>query len=171
MRCRYLMIAVFALVLAGCESKDSAAEKKKEAPPRAEAEKPQLKAPKLTTFLMFEGKAEEAMNLYVSLFPDAKVTKLKRHPDGPAKDKVYQGSFVLSGREFMCYDSPAPHGFTFTPAISIFVECESKERIDALAKKLGEGGQVFMPLDAYPFSKRFTWLQDKFGVSWQLKYD
>ncbi|MCK6474561.1 MAG: VOC family protein [Planctomycetes bacterium] len=120
---------------------------------------------------MFEGKAEEAMNFYVSLFPDAKVITLKRHPDGPAKDKVYQATFVLSGREFMCYDSPAPHGFTFTPAVSIFVECESKERIDTLAKKLSEGGQVVMPLDEYPFSKRFTWVQDKFGVSWQLKFN
>jgi len=68
----------------------------------------------------------------------------------------------------MCVDSPVKHGFTFTPAISLFVDCGSEAEIDHLFAKLVDGGQVFMPLNADPFSPKFGWLSDRFGVSWQL---
>ena len=68
----------------------------------------------------------------------------------------------------MCIDSPAKHAFTFTPAISIFVNCTSENDIDTLFEKLSEGGQVLMPLSPYPFSKKFAWTNDRFGVSWQI---
>lgn len=64
--------------------------------------------------------------------------------------------------------SPAKHGFTFTPSISFWVDCETEAEIDRTFAKLVEGGQVFMPLGAYPFSPRFGWVGDKFGVTWQL---
>lgn len=68
----------------------------------------------------------------------------------------------------MCIDSPVKHGFTFTPSISLFVECESAAELDGAFQQLAAGGQVLMPLDDYGFSARFGWATDRFGVSWQL---
>lgn len=124
----------------------------------------------ITTFLMFEGRAEEAMNFYVSLFPDSSITHVERYgKEGPGKEgSVLRATFTLSGQSFMCIDSPAHHQFTFTPAISLYVDCGSKEEIDRLAAELAKSGSELMPLDSYPFSKRFAWIADRFGVSWQL---
>ncbi len=125
---------------------------------------------KITTFLMFEGKAEEAMNFYISLFKNSSVTAVARYgPEGPGPEgTVIHATFSLDGQQFMCIDSHVKHAFTFTPSMSLFVECASKEEIDQLFAKLSESGQVLMPLDAYPFSPRYAWLSDRFGVSWQL---
>jgi len=125
---------------------------------------------KITTFLMFEGKAEEAMSFYMSLFPDSEIKSITRYAEGEAgaAGSVQHAVFSLGGQEFMCIDSPAKHGFTFTPAMSLYVTCETLSEIDALFLKLSEGGQALMPLDAYPFSKKFGWVNDRFGVSWQL---
>lgn len=125
---------------------------------------------KITTFLMFEGKAEEAMSFYMSLFPDSEIKSITRYAEGEAgaAGSVQHAVFSLSGQEFMCIDSPATHGFTFTPAMSLYVTCETLSEIDELFAKLSEGGQALMPLDAYPFSKKFGWVNDRFGVSWQL---
>lgn len=138
----------------------------RDASPRDEAPAPQ----KVTTFLMFEGKAEAAMTLYMSLFEKSEVVSIERYGPGEQgkEGSVKHAVFSLEGQQFMAIDSPAPHPFTFTPAISLFVTCDSKEELDGRFAKLSEGGQVLMPLDAYPFSRRFGWLQDKFGVSWQL---
>lgn len=125
---------------------------------------------KISTFLMFEGKAEEAMSFYVSLFEDASITSVRRYGPGEAgaEGSVMQAAFCLNGQRFMCIDSSVKHGFTFTPAMSIFVECASEAEIDTLHAKLAEGGQVLMPLGEYPFSRKFVWLADRYGVSWQL---
>ena len=125
---------------------------------------------KIKTFLMFEGRCEEAISFYVSLFPDAAVSSIRRYgPEGPgAEGSVKQATFTIQGQTFMAIDSPVRHGFTFTPAMSLFVDCADEAEIDALFAKLSEGGQVLMPLAAYPFSRRFGWLSDRFGVSWQL---
>jgi predicted 3-demethylubiquinone-9 3-methyltransferase (glyoxalase superfamily) len=128
---------------------------------------------KVSTFLMFEGKkAEEAMTFYVSLFKDASVTHIQRYGPGEpgAEGSVMQAAFTLKGQRFMCIDSSMKHGFTFTPAMSIFVDCESESEIDTLAAKLGEGAQVMMPMGEYPFARKFTWLADRYGVSWQLSW-
>ncbi|PRZ14288.1 putative 3-demethylubiquinone-9 3-methyltransferase (glyoxalase superfamily) [Laceyella sediminis] len=127
---------------------------------------------KITTFLMFEGKAEEAMNFYVSLFKQAEILTLSRHEDdgSEASGKVAQAVFSLNGQRFMCMDSPIKHEFTFTPAISLFVTCETESEIDELFVKLSQGGGVLMPLDSYPFSKKFAWVADRYGVSWQLSW-
>jgi predicted 3-demethylubiquinone-9 3-methyltransferase (glyoxalase superfamily) len=124
----------------------------------------------ITTFLMFEGRAEEAMNFYVSLFENSAIDHIIRYKanEAGAEGTVMQAFFTLNGRKFMCIDSPAKHGFTFTPAISLFVDCSSRSEVDNLFQRLSEGGQVMMPLDSYPFSDRFGWVADKFGVSWQL---
>jgi predicted 3-demethylubiquinone-9 3-methyltransferase (glyoxalase superfamily) len=125
---------------------------------------------KIKTFLMFEGRCEEAMNFYVSLFPDAAVTGLRRYGPGEpgAEGSVMQAAFTIQGQTFMAIDSPVKHDFTFTPAMSLFVDCADEAEIDALFAKLSEGGKVLMPLAAYPFSRKFGWLSDRFGVSWQL---
>ena len=79
-----------------------------------------------------------------------------------------RATISLADSEIMCIDSAVRHPFTFTPATSLFVACASDEEITRLAAELGRGGKVFMPLDAYPFASKFTWLNDRFGVSWQL---
>ena len=125
----------------------------------------------VSTFLMFEGKkAEEAMTFYVSLFKDASVTSIQRYGPGQSgtEGSVVQAAFTLNGQRFMCIDSSVKHGFTFTPATSIFIHTDSEAELDTLAAKLSEGGQVLMPLGEYPFSPKFTWLADRYGVSWQL---
>jgi predicted 3-demethylubiquinone-9 3-methyltransferase (glyoxalase superfamily) len=125
---------------------------------------------KLVTFLMFSGRAEEAMNFYISLFRNSSVIDIKRYSPGEpgTEGTVKQAKFSLNGQEFMCIDSYVQHGFTFTAAMSIFVHCETNAEIEELFNKLSDGGQVFMPLAAYPFSKKFGWVADKFGVAWQM---
>ncbi|ATZ23339.1 VOC family protein [Streptomyces lavendulae] len=125
---------------------------------------------KITTFLMFEGRAEEAMNLYTSLFEDSGIIDVVRYgPEGPGEEgTVVKATFSLAGQRLMCIDSHVKHDFGFTPAVSLFVECESVAEIDRLYGALAEGGEELMPLDSYGFSPRFGWLNDRFGVSWQL---
>lgn len=126
---------------------------------------------KLRTFLMFFGNAEEAMNLYVSAFRNSAITSVSRYKAGQpggAEGTIQKAEFTLNGHEFMCIDSNFDHGFSFTPSVSVFVTTEDAGEIDELFQKLGEGGQVMMPMGEYPFSKKFVWFADKFGLSWQL---
>ena len=124
----------------------------------------------VTTFLMFEGKAEEAMTFYVSLFPGSEVDRVEKYgPGEPGKDgSVKKADFTLAGHRLACIDSPAKHGFTFTPSISLFVECADEAELDRAFAALSAGGAVMMPPGNYGFSQKFTWVSDRFGVSWQL---
>ena len=125
---------------------------------------------KISTFLMFEGKAEEAMTFYVSLFPNSQVVNIKRYgkDQGGAEGSVFHASFMLNGHAMMCIDSPAKHAFTFTPATSIYVSFDDEAEVDRVYKSLSDGGSALMPLAPYPFSKKFGWVSDRYGVSWQL---
>lgn len=125
---------------------------------------------KVEPFLMFEGKAEEAMNFYVSLFPEAEVTDIKRYGPGEsgAEGSVMQARFKLQNQVFICIDSPIKHDFTFTPAFSLFVTCETEDELQRFYAALIEGGQALMPLGNYGFSRQFGWVNDRFGVSWQI---
>ena len=125
---------------------------------------------KITTFLMFEGSAEEAMTFYMSVFDDAEIISIMRYgADGPGEDgSVQQATFSIAGERFMCIDSPMKHEFTFTPSISLFVQCESEEELGRLYAALAENGTELMPLGNYGFSTKFGWVSDRFGVSWQL---
>jgi predicted 3-demethylubiquinone-9 3-methyltransferase (glyoxalase superfamily) len=125
---------------------------------------------KITTFLMFEGDAEEAMTFYTSLFDDAEILGITRYgAGGPGKEgSVQHATFSLAGVPFMCIDSPAQHGFTFTPSVSLFVQCENEAEIDRLYAALAERGAELMPLGNHGFSAKFGWVNDRFGVSWQL---
>lgn len=125
---------------------------------------------KITTFLMFRGQAEEAMALYASLFAGSAIEAISRYganEDGP-EGTVRHATFSLAGQRFMCIDSPIEHGFSFTPSTSLYVSCESEDEVDRLYAALADGGAVLMPLDAYPFSRRYAWVSDRYGVSWQL---
>jgi predicted 3-demethylubiquinone-9 3-methyltransferase (glyoxalase superfamily) len=124
----------------------------------------------VTTHLMFEGTAEEAMALYVSLFSDSRIEKIEKYGPGEMgkEGSVKLAEFSLAGRKFLCIDSPVKHAFTFTPAMSIFVECESDAELDSVFGRISQGGAVLMPVGNYGFSSRFGWLTDRFGVSWQL---
>ena len=123
---------------------------------------------KITPFLWFDSKAEEAVNFYISLFENSKIGNITRYGElGPGpKGSVMTATFQLDGQEYTALNG-GPY-FTFSPAISFFVNCETSEEVTELWEKLTEGGTVFMELDKYPFSEKFGWIQDKFGVSWQL---
>lgn len=104
----------------------------------------------------------EAVALWSRAFPDLDVTALDE-ADPPARLRV-----VIAGQPVILFDSPPVHDFGFTPAISLLINCEAADEVDRIAAILGEGGKIFMPLDAYPFSSRYTWIADRFGVSWQI---
>ena len=114
--------------------------------------------PKITTFLWFDGRAEEAMNFYTSIFKNSKPGTISRYGDaGPGqKGSVMTASFQLEGQEFVALNG-GPH-YKFTPAISFLVHCETQEEVDYYWNKLLEGGKP----------SQCGWLEDKFGVSWQI---
>ena len=125
---------------------------------------------KITTFLMFEGAAEEAMNFYMSLFDDAEVVAITRYgAEGPGPEgSVMHAIFALAGQQFMVSDSYQHHQFSFTPSVSLFVDCADEAELDRLYAALSEKGAALMPLGDYGFSRKFGWVNDRYGVSWQL---
>jgi predicted 3-demethylubiquinone-9 3-methyltransferase (glyoxalase superfamily) len=109
------------------------------------------------TQLMFEGRAEEAMSLYVSLF-NGSVQSLERYGSGEqgAEGSVKRAEFTLCGHHLSVIDSPATHAFTFTPSASLFVECEDEVEFERVATHLSADGAVLMPPGNYGFSRKFT---------------
>ena len=155
---RVLLVLVVLLVSFGCQSMQNAAE------PTPAA------AAKFSTFLMFEGKAQEAMALYASVFPGFRVEHVERYgPGEPGPEGTVKVARAdLNGHRLMFSDSFVKHAFTFTPSISLFVDFASAEELDAAFATLSEGGRVYMGIDNYGFSRRFAWCGDRFGVTWQL---
>lgn len=142
---------------------------------------PSAQTQKITTFLTFENNAEEAMNFYLSLFDDARVSNVIRARPGEtgwAADTLQHAVFSLAGQQFMAINAPPAgargsdhgpwHEFGFTPAIALYVQCGTEEEIQRLFSALSEKGEVFMPLGCYGFSRQFAWVNDRFGVSWRL---
>ncbi|KKC35237.1 3-demethylubiquinone-9 3-methyltransferase [Devosia epidermidihirudinis] len=124
-----------------------------------------------TPFLTFQnGQAEAAMTFYCSVFPDSQITRINRYTVGmPGPEgTVITAEFTLGGRTFMASDSFITHDWDFTPAISVYVECQSRAELEAAFAALSEGGRVYMPADNYGFSQLFGWVGDRFGVTWQL---
>jgi predicted 3-demethylubiquinone-9 3-methyltransferase (glyoxalase superfamily) len=120
---------------------------------------------------MFQAEqAEAAMTFYASLFPDTKITDIQRYGPGAAgkEGSVLRATFSIAGQSVMCIDSPVKHAFTFTPAFSFFIECSSEDELARLVAALSEGGATLMPRGNYGFSRQFAWVNDRFGVSWQL---
>ena len=113
---------------------------------------------KITPFLWFDGNAEEAMNLYVSVFKNSKIVSVTRYGEaGPGpKGTVMSATFQLEGQQFYALNG-GPQ-YKFTPAISLFVSCETQKEVDQLWDKLSAGGH----------KDKCGWLQDKYGLSWQI---
>lgn len=122
--------------------------------------------------LLFQGQAEEAMRFYTSLIPGSEILEIARYgPGQPGREgTVKRALFRVGDQAVMCTDSAVKHDFTFTPATSLFVECSSEEEIGKLTRVLAEGGSTLMPLGSYGFSRQFAWVNDRFGVSWQLSW-
>jgi predicted 3-demethylubiquinone-9 3-methyltransferase (glyoxalase superfamily) len=133
-------------------------------------QKPGMKQEMAVSLTFQEYNSEDAMNFYVALFADSRIIDVQRWgPDGPGKEgTIMLARFELNGMKFLCSDSPPVHNWTFTPAVAVYVECESEAEIERIFSKLSEKGQVAMPLDNYGFSRKFGWVVDQFGVSWQL---
>ena len=123
---------------------------------------------KATPFLMFQGDAKPALALYREAFPDYEELLLQEHSSGPQQGQIAMARIRVGGLEVMLYDRAPIHAFSFTPSTSTFVECDNEAQLRTLAKKLADGGKVLMPTDNYGFSRLFTWVADRFGVSWQL---
>lgn len=124
----------------------------------------------ITSLTFQKNDAEQAMNLYVSLFDNSKILDVQRWGKDEAgkEGTIMQATFELNGQKFMCSDSPPVHNWDFTPAVSNYVECKNEEELERIFSKLSENGEVAMPLDNYGFSQKFGWVIDRFGVSWQL---
>lgn len=113
--------------------------------------------------------AAEAMAFYTSLFPDDTVLSDQRYgPEGPGGEgTVVVAGFTVGGQQIRCSDSPVRHDFDFTPSVSLFVTCDSREELERVYGTLVDGGAALMPLDDYGFGP-FGWVNDRYGVSWQL---
>ena len=129
----------------------------------------------LSPFLMFQGgRAQEAIDLYTSLFDDGEVLALEHWSGAESGREAGKGATVkwatlqLAGEQVQVSDSPIEHPFGFTPSLSLFLRCGTEEELERIFAGLAEGGQVLMPLDSYDFSERFGWVADRFGVTWQI---
>lgn len=120
---------------------------------------------RITPHLWFDKEAKDAAGLYTSLIPNSKITNVRTLHDTPSGDCDLV-SFELSGQPFMAI-SAGPL-FKFNPSVSFHVRCKTKDEVDTIFEKLSDGGKVLMPLGSYPFSDRYGWLEDKYGLSWQV---
>jgi predicted 3-demethylubiquinone-9 3-methyltransferase (glyoxalase superfamily) len=138
-------------------------------------------AQKIAIFLTFHGNAEEAMNFYISVFEDAEVGQVIRaraQDPGWTEGTLQYAIFKIAGQRVLCINTPPPgnkehniapwHEFKFNPAITIYVERDSKEDFDKLYEVLSEGGEIYLPAESYGFSPRFAWVNDRYGVSWRI---
>lgn len=130
---------------------------------------------KITPFLWFDNYAEEAVKFYTSIFDNSSIHTITRYDEqsaaasGQKSGAAMTISFKLEGQNFTALNG-GPH-FKLNESISFFVYCESDEKIEKIYKKLSENGQVLFPLDKYDWSKKYAWVKDKFGLSWQLDVD
>lgn len=129
---------------------------------------------KITPHLWFDKNAEEAVSFYTSVFRGGKVYSTARYSEtgqevhGMEPGTIMTIEFEIEGLKFLALNGGPI--FKFTPAISFMLSCKTTEEVDELWEKLSDGGESLMPIDSYPFSKRYGWVKDKFGVSWQLIY-
>ncbi len=122
---------------------------------------------KITPHLWFDTEAVEAAEFYAATFPDSKVIDVTTIPDTPSGDTDVV-TFQLCGQTFQAI-SAGPL-FSFNPSVSFAVSCDTVDEVDRVWARLADGGTVLVPLDSYPFSERYGWTQDRYGLSWQLAY-
>jgi predicted 3-demethylubiquinone-9 3-methyltransferase (glyoxalase superfamily) len=123
-----------------------------------------------TPFLMFEGRAEEALDFYVATIPESRIEHIDRYGAGEPgpEGSIRLARAMVAGLPILVSDSFVHHAFTFTPSISFMLNCKDEDELDRLTAALGEGGGVLMPPGNYGFSRKFAWVNDRFGVSWQV---
>ncbi len=141
-----------------------------------------IKKMQTTTFLTFVGdqcgRAEEAIKFYTSIFPNSEIKSITKYSEGEAggtPELIKYGVFTLNGVEYRVSESNFNHAWSFTPGVSLFVDCKSENEMKILFEALSSnGGQIMVPLDNYGgsgdygFGKKFGWCEDKYGISWQL---
>jgi predicted 3-demethylubiquinone-9 3-methyltransferase (glyoxalase superfamily) len=133
------------------------------------------------TFLTFVGdqcgKAQEAIKFYTSLFPNSEIKSISKYAEGEpggTPELIKYGVFTLNDVEYGVSESNYNHAWSFTPGVSLFIECDSENEIQTLFEALSSnGGQVMVPLanyrsGDYGFGEKFGWCEDKYGISWQL---
>ena len=135
-----------------------------------------FKSQKITPTLWLDDKAEEAINFYVSVFPNSKINFIKKWSDDiPLPDEsikpgtIQAASFSLNWMQFYAFESG--RDFQLNSSISFYVVFENEAIVEEVWNKLAEGGEVLMPLDKYDWSVRYGWIKDRFGVSWQIAKD
>jgi predicted 3-demethylubiquinone-9 3-methyltransferase (glyoxalase superfamily) len=122
---------------------------------------------RITPHLWFDREAVEAAEFYTSVLPDSRIIDVTTIPDTPSGDTDIV-TFQLAGQPFMAISAGPLFGFN--PSVSFLVSCPTVEEVDRLWEQLGEGGTPLMPLDSYPFSERYGWTQDRYGLSWQVMH-
>ncbi|MFS7404354.1 VOC family protein [Carnobacterium maltaromaticum] len=128
---------------------------------------------KISTFLTFSGNAEKAMNLYVSLFEDAKVLSLTHFGEGDrgVVGQVMNGEFEINGQSFMVMDMEKQYAPELNWGVSIFVRCQDEAEFDRLFTTFSEGGSVMMGPEAVNHLRKVAWVTDSFGITWQLIWE
>ncbi len=122
---------------------------------------------KITPHLWFDKEAKEAAEFYTAIFPDSKINDITTLHNTPSGDAAIV-TIELAGQPFTLLNGGPL--FKFNPSVSFLVACTTKEEVDTLWAKLAEGGKALMEVDTYPFSERYGWTEDKYGLSWQVMY-
>lgn len=124
----------------------------------------------VATHLTFQGDADAAVRLYATVFSEFQVLETEEYggSDGMPAGALKLAKAKLGDHALVLFDSPIKHEWDFTPAVSLLVSFSNAADLQVAFALLSEGGEVFMPLDDYGFSKSFGWIADRFGVSWQL---
>ena len=121
-------------------------------------------------FITVEQKAQNVLELYESIFPDFSLISKTYHAN-PYENLIMMAEFSIRGQEILISDSFISHDWDITPGISFFLELDSEEELTNFGNSLSKGGKVHMPAGDYGFSKQFTWVEDAFGVNWQLNLE
>jgi predicted 3-demethylubiquinone-9 3-methyltransferase (glyoxalase superfamily) len=126
----------------------------------------------MTPFVMFQkATGRAAIEFWASVVPDSCIETLELFgPEGPGTEgTIKRAVVVIGGQRVMVHDSFMDHGFGFTPSHSFFLNCSDEPEIDRLFELLSEGGRILMPLGDYGWSRKFGWVEDRYGVAWQLE--
>lgn len=121
-------------------------------------------------FITIEQRAQEALDFYSATFPSFVLHSLQHHAE-PHDALIMLATFSIRGQELMISDSPIEHEWGITPGVSFFLDVDNETSLLSLAEQLSEEGKVMMPPGNYGFSKQFAWVEDRFGINWQLNVE
>ena len=121
-------------------------------------------------FITVEKISQDVLDFYETVFPDFSLISLKHHAE-PHNELVMLATFSIDNQEIMISDSFVSHEWKITPGISFFMDADSEQQLQSLADKLSANGKVHMPAGNYGFSKLFAWVEDQFGINWQLNFE